>query len=116
MASLIIKSPGKSGCYTSKWRICYTDSKGEIHQIGESFSLEFVILDKQIVNQDKPVLVVKQPEIKEEMKQKVYPSEVTEKAKKILDFLPQYSLEFLQETIQTSPKLTIEELLENLLS
>jgi len=99
-ASLIIRSTGKSGSFNSQWKICNKDENGQFQQIGEPFSLKFDVVEKKV-----PQSVTQSP----------YPSAVRAKAIEVHEFLPQYSLEFLMETINSSPKLTIQELIENLM-
>jgi len=99
-ASLVIRATGKLGSFTSQWKICYRDDNGQFQQIGEPFSLKFEVVEK------------KASEIVVPTK---YSSEVQKRAAEVREFLPQYSLEFLMETINSSPKLTLQELIENLM-
>jgi len=95
-ALLIVKSPGKIGNYSSQWRVAYVDQNGQTQAMCEPFSLNFTIVERPM--------------------EKRYPTEVVRKAKELFEYLPQYTLDFLLETVTGAPQLTIEDFLENLLA
>jgi hypothetical protein len=104
-ALLIVKNTGKVGKFVSQWRIRYNNAeKKEILDLSEPFALEFNVVEKPVA--------IKEEKISNARKE--FSSEIIKKAKEVHEFLPQYTLEFLMETIESSGNPTVQELIENL--
>jgi len=109
-ALLIIKSPCKPGKFSSQWRIGYTDEKNQTVYICSPFALEFTVNEKP----------VPAPKVEKKMESQTpgreFPPDVVKKAKYLVEFLPQYNVDFLMEAVQLAGDVAIEDILENLLS
>lgn len=100
---LTIHGPGKTGKFTSSWRLGYVDAQGNDQFIGDAFNVEFEVIDP---DQETP---------NEEIKKKEYSESVKERAKLLKDLFPDFEDEKLMEIIDKNESMTIEELIDNYL-
>jgi len=119
-AILIINSPCKPGKYTSTWRICYTNEKGEMEFFGNPFSVEFEIAGSEAKPEEKKEEPKKEEPKKEEPKKeesktKEYPEKVLAKAKQMKEMFPDADVDKLCEIISSNADIPVEELIENYL-
>ena len=118
---LNIECPKEAKEYVSGWRLIYTDKKNEVQNIGEPFVVSFAVVQAEIFIADVPLVEsqimkkeaaskVSKPEVP---KKKAYPSDVMNKARTIKEIFPEADIDGLCEFISKTPKLSIDELIEN---
>jgi len=117
---LVIDVPSEVKDYVSEWRLIYTDDKNEVQHIGEPFSVSFTVVqpeifiasiplvESQIIKKEVPVEAPKKVAPK-----KVFSADVQKKARTIKEIFPEADIDNLYEFISKTPKLSVEELLEN---
>lgn len=116
---LVIEVPAEVKDYVSEWRLIYTDEKNETQNIGEPFSVAFTVIQPEIFIANIPLVesqILKKEvpvEAPKVQPKKSYPKDVQTKAKTIKEIFPEANIDDLHEFISKTPKLSIEELLEN---
>jgi len=105
-----MKSPMIPGLFTSFWRLVSLNEKKE-NVYGSEIALDFKILEKPVVAK-----VVEKVIEKETTKGREYSPEVVKKAKQLLEILPQYTLEFLEDAVESAGNAEIEDLMINLMN
>jgi len=106
---VVMKSPMMPGQFSSFWRVCVNESDNRC--ISETIPLDFAILEKPVVVVSKPVVVEKTVTSGKE-----YSPEVVKKAKQLLEILPQYTLEFLEDAVESAGNADLEDLMINLMN